>query len=177
MLDALISDTISRFGKQHETAVGLSLLIPKQVVQCDDFKPLEDSTRFFAKIISDFNINVTLKLLKAEISKWRIRWQQCKVTPPTTAIDIYSNCDVRFYPFIKQLLQVQCTLPVSVAAAERSFSKLTWLKVTLSTDSQNHTPLDWTLLYNNAWQCSAFMPHNRVVYFGYLHCANYSYRI
>ena len=56
---------ISRFGKQHEIAVDLSLLVPKQVVQCDDFKPLEDSTRFYAKIISDFNIDVTLKIAES----------------------------------------------------------------------------------------------------------------
>jgi len=135
MLDALISDMISRFGKQHEIAVGLSLLVPKQVVQCDDFKPLEDSTRFYAKIISDFNIDLTLKLLKAEVSKWRLQWQKCKLTPPTTAIDSYSNCDVSFYPLIKQLLQILCTLPVSVATAERSFSTLrrlkTWTRSTM----------------------------------------------
>ena len=31
MLDAQISDMISQFGKQHGIAVGLSLLVPKQV--------------------------------------------------------------------------------------------------------------------------------------------------
>jgi len=87
VLDALISYMISCFGKQHEIAVSLSLLVPKQVVYCDDFKTLEDSTRFFTKIISDFNIDVILKLLKAEVSKWRLH-TKCTLMPPITAIDV-----------------------------------------------------------------------------------------
>jgi len=99
-------------------------------VQYDDFKTIEDSTRFYTKIIGDFNNDVTLKLRKAEISKIEIApaWQKSKLTPPTTAIDSYSNCDVRFYPIIKQLLQILCTLPVSVATTERFFSTLRQLK-------------------------------------------------
>jgi hypothetical protein len=39
-LDALVSDMICRFGKQHKDAVGPSLLVHQQSVRCAHFKPL-----------------------------------------------------------------------------------------------------------------------------------------
>ena len=105
---------------------------------CADFKPLEVSAKFYNDIISNYNIDMTLKLIRAEITQWRQQWQKVvenRKEVPTTAIDGFINCDSDFYPVISKLLQILCTLPVSVATAERSFSTLrrlkTWTRSTM----------------------------------------------
>ena len=141
MLDAIINDMISRFGKQHKVAVGLSLLVPKQSVQCADFKPLEDSARFYNNIISDYSTDVTLKLLKAEVTKWRLQWQTSlaknKVAPPVTAIDGFSHCDGDFFPLSRnycrycarfQYLLLQLSVPFRRYVDLRPGPALPWAR-------------------------------------------------
>ena len=141
MLDAIINDMISRFGKQHKIAVGLSLLVPKQSVQCADFKPLEDSARFYNNIISDYSTDVTLKLLKAEVTKWRLQWQTSlaknKVAPPVTAIDGFSHCDGDFFPLSRnycrycarfQYLLLQLSVPFRRYVDLRPGPALPWAR-------------------------------------------------
>lgn len=57
---------------------------------------------------------------------------------PSTAIDALCECDEHIFPTIFQLLTILCTLPVSVATSERSFSTLrrvkTWLRSQMQED-------------------------------------------
>ncbi|ESN95644.1 hypothetical protein HELRODRAFT_86572 [Helobdella robusta] len=47
---------------------------------------------------------------------------------PKTAIEALALCNSNLYPTIHSLLSILCTMPVSVATAERSFSTLRRLK-------------------------------------------------
>ena len=134
-------DKISRFCCKQIIANNLFAIKSWNfVLLCADFKPLEVSAKFYNDIISNYNIDndMTLKLLRAEIMQWRQQWQKVvenRKEVPTTAIDGFINCDSDFYPVISKLLQILCTLPVSVATAERSFSTLrrlkTWTRSTM----------------------------------------------
>lgn len=57
---------------------------------------------------------------------------------PPTAIDALNKCDPNIFPTVYQLLSIVCTLPISVATAERSFSTLrrvkTWLRSRMQED-------------------------------------------
>ena len=65
--------------------------------------------------------------LRAEFELWKQRWHAA-AEPPKTALDAYTACNAFLYPNLYILLQVLVTLPVTTAAAERSFSILKRLK-------------------------------------------------
>jgi hypothetical protein len=72
---------------------------------------------------------------------WEKRERDALSFIPTTAIESFTKCDAMFYPIISNLLQILCTLPVSVATAESSFSTLrrlkTWTRTTMGEDRLN----------------------------------------
>ena len=130
-----------RFGRFQKVAMDLSLLVPKLSVKCDDFALVEEAAGFYNDIVTSYSTDVTLKLLRAEIMQWCMHWQKCEIAQqplPVSAIDAFSKCDEHFYPVIRKLLHILCTLPVSVATAERSFSNLrrlkTWTRSTMGED-------------------------------------------
>ena len=140
MLDSVISDMTSRFGKYQKIA-WLSLLVPKTAVKCADFSPVEAAVLFYNSILGPYKSDITVKLLKAEILQWcsfREKREGEALPLPATAVESFVKCDDMFYPFIRKLLQILCTLPVSVATAERSFSTLrrikTWTRATMGED-------------------------------------------
>jgi hypothetical protein len=134
VLDNILTDMMHRFGKNQQTAMTLDILIPSNTVKtCSvaDFQSVEQSANFYASIIcSEATANsctVAVKAIHGEISNWRTMWikrQGDNKPVPSNAIDTYVSCDQQFYPYIKRLVQILCTLPVSVATAERSFSTL-----------------------------------------------------
>jgi hypothetical protein len=146
VLDNILTDMMHRFGKNQQTAMTLDILIPSNTVKtCSvaDFQSVEQSANFYASIIcSEATANsctVAVKAIHGEISNWRTMWikrQGDNKPVPSNAIDTYVSCDQQFYPYIKRLVQILCTLPVSVATAERSFSTLrrlkTWTRSTMS---------------------------------------------
>jgi len=77
---------------------------------------------------------------KAEFILWKNKWNDgCAPNTdsfkPCNAFDAYDQCPV-LYPNIKLLLQILCTLPVTSAAPERTFSMLwrlkSWLRSTMA---------------------------------------------
>lgn len=146
MLDSVLSDMTARFGKYQKIASGLSLLVPKIAIKCTDFTPVEAAVVFYSSILGlgAYKSDITVKLLKAEIFQWRSFWEKREIQTqpvhpvPTTAVESFVACDAMFYPIISKLLQILCTLPVSVATAERSFSTLrrlkTWTRATMGED-------------------------------------------
>ena len=66
--------------------------------------------------------------LKNEIKRWQDHWLKTTVSAPTNLKDCSDFADPDFYPNIRQLLLVGCTLPIGSCEAERSFSVLKRLK-------------------------------------------------
>jgi len=64
---------------------------------------------------------------------------------PENAVDALKHCDIEFYPNVHQLLMILCTLPITSAECERSFSTLRWLKTylrsTMSSDRESDLAL------------------------------------
>nr|CAH7761884.1 unnamed protein product [Callosobruchus chinensis] len=74
--------------------------------------------------------------LRSEIEIWKIKFRNfTKESLPNSASETLPLCDPNIYPKIYELLKILCTLPVSVASAERSFSSLktlkSWLRSTM----------------------------------------------
>jgi hypothetical protein len=146
VLDNILTDMMHRFGKNQLTAMTLDILIPSNILNtCSvaDFQSVEQSANFYASIICSEatanNCTVAVKPSMERVINWRTMWikrQGDNKPVPSNAIDIYVSCDQQFYPYIKRLVQILCTLKVSVATAERSFSTLrrlyTWTCSTIS---------------------------------------------
>jgi hypothetical protein len=112
MLDNVINDMLIRFGKFQKVAMGLSLLVPKLSVKCDDFAVVEEAAVFYNDILTSYSTDVTLKLLKTEIMQWCMHCKKYEIAQkplPMSATDAFSKCDEHFYPLIRKLLQILCT--------------------------------------------------------------------
>ena len=78
-------------------------------------------------------------LFRSEYNLWMEQWAHTDLDKlPKSAIDTLNACSSSLYPTLKQLLQILCTLPVSVAYAERSFSCVrrlkTWMRSRMGAD-------------------------------------------
>lgn len=84
---------------------------------------------YLSKVFENDDL-IKLKL-KSEIDFWTLEWQkkfQLNENVPDSALETYKKCNAEIYPTLKIILQILCTLPVTVASAKRSFSALKRLK-------------------------------------------------
>lgn len=83
----------------------------------------------FEKLVEFYSPSVD-KNCYAELRLWKARLAKENVTPKT-AIEALQQCDKRVFPNISKLLQILCSLPVSTATPERTFSALKRIKTYL----------------------------------------------
>ena len=62
------------------------------------------------------------KSLGNELRRWQTMWQSAEKEPPSNLVLALGACDVDAFPNIHRRLLIACTLPISSAEAERSFS-------------------------------------------------------
>ena len=94
-------------------------------------------------MFNSFIINKKILIISGELELWFKFWNKnigvwSEDQFPSTAIDALGKCDPNIFPTVYQLLSIVCTLPMSVATAERSFSTLrrvkTWLRSRMQED-------------------------------------------
>lgn len=72
----------------------------------------------------------------AELKLWKIKLTRLNVVPKSS-LEAFLLCDTTNFPNINKLLKILCTLPVSTATPERTFSTLKRVKTYLrNTTSQ-----------------------------------------
>lgn len=106
----------------------------------------------FSKTISDefnelvqFYLDTDLQIVKAELQLWHIKLEKNK-EQPKNALDALRVCNKEIFPNIHRLLKILCTIPVSTATPERTFSCLNRLKSYLRS-TMTEIPL-LTFIYN-----------------------------
>ena len=68
-------------------------------------------------------------MVKEEIHQWKIEWQDvAEKDRPNTAASARKACDKGRFPNLKRLLRILCTLPLTSAECERTFSCMRRLK-------------------------------------------------
>lgn len=130
-LDCVCVDLKTRFSTEVLDAFKLPLLLPESVVKLSNFELDETVQCILNRFSSLLGCNMILETmkLKGEVSLWQQKWKsEATSFDGTRAIDVLNGCDKDIYPTIHTLFQVLCTMPVSNASAERSFSSLQRLK-------------------------------------------------
>ena len=136
LLDQVGHDLKERFSPEVLNSFNLPNLIPKKVVKLES----SDKNALVNTLMEQFgqlpNMHINEISLRSELDHWKTRCNNMHEDElETEAIQSLKSCDQDVYPTILKLLQILCTLPVTNASAERSFSTLrllkTWLRTTM----------------------------------------------
>lgn len=107
-----------------------------------DFADLSPAIKFYASLV-DFET-----IVRNEYRLWREKFKDAQ-TLPNNAIQAIHLCSSIYFPNIYKLLQILCTLPVTTASNERTFSSLKFLKNYLRSSMNDNRLNGLALLYVN----------------------------
>ena len=131
LVHSLISQLKDRFtGDSNNHTRALLSLIPSVFLELQE----HHIRREF------FHVLPTPRSLYGELERWMRLWRNEKPDDvPLNFIESLRACDMESFPNIHQLLVIGCTLPITSAEAERTFSLLQRIKVyTRSTLTEEH---------------------------------------
>ena len=132
LLDSLIIQMQDRFSDEDRHARHLLYLVPSIIV--NDSLELSEATEGMLSWENDLPFP---KSLGNELRRWQSMWQSAEKELPSNLLLALGACDVDAFPNIHRLLLIACTLPISSAEAERSFSLMKRIKTcTRSTMSE-----------------------------------------
>ncbi|KAF0728332.1 52 kDa repressor of the inhibitor of the protein kinase-like, partial [Aphis craccivora] len=99
---------------------------------------LSDHFKKHKQIITDLEklipsrINPDSTVFNEKFCTWKLKWLKYNIDKkPSNAVESLLECNKRFFPNIRKLLEILATLPLSTATAERTFSTLRRLKTYL----------------------------------------------
>ena len=111
----------------YATISQFMLLLPSEMAVCEEVLASSD----IADLIRVYGEDLpSLRSIDAELHSWSIKWKgkidSCK--HQDTPAKVLTTIDCDFFPNIKQLLKIACTLAVTSVKCERSISCLRYLK-------------------------------------------------
>lgn len=136
-LDNMVEDLKNRFSKNTLDVYNLSTMFPRNDFHAD-VECLKELIRKYQSFL-EYSPEIVLADLIQELERWNLHWDNKKEeTESIGAIDLLNECNAIIYPRINFFLRISCTLSVSNASAERSFSALkrllTWMRTTMTED-------------------------------------------
>ena len=139
-LDSLINQLEERFGGEESTGHVLLCLIPSVFLKKSSSRELPEHLEELLFWQQDLPCS---KSLGSELRRWQALWQQKskddEADIPNNLLLALGSCDIDSFPNIHCLLMIACTLPITSAEAERSFSLLRRMKTyTRSTLAEEH---------------------------------------
>ena len=132
LLDSLIIQMQDRFSDENRHARHLLYLVPSIIV--NNTQELSEAAKGMLFWENDLPFP---KSLGNELRRWQTMWQSAEKELPHNLLLALGACDEDTFPNIHRLLLIACTLPISSAEAERSFSLMKRIKTcTRSTMSE-----------------------------------------
>lgn len=132
LLDSLIIQMQDRFSDEDRHARHLLYLVPSIIV--NNTQELSEAAKGMLFWENDLPFP---KSLGNELRRWQTMWQSAEKELPNNLLLALCAIDEDTFPNIHRLLLIACTLPISSAEAERSFSLMKRIKTcTRSTMSE-----------------------------------------
>lgn len=133
-LDELNSSLVNSFSKHKKTLVSLQNIIPINAIKFK-YENIVDAIHFY---LADFENGEAM--IQGEWTVWVEKWKMVDTTIekiPKNALSALKVCQVDLFPNIYILLKILCTVPITTASVERSFSTLGRLKTYLRNQNGN----------------------------------------
>ena len=125
VLDHLLAELNTRFSSHQKTALQGLHLVPSLLVKGS----LATVTNKVLEVGQLYEVDLpSVSALKSELHSWYTRWKStereygCAALPSSLATTLPKIS--KFYPNIKALITVLCTLPVTSCSAERSLKRI-----------------------------------------------------
>lgn len=141
LLDNIIQDLEFRFSQKVFDILEINNLIPTVLLKKtdDEIKVIKENVSQYLQNFENQSKEYILIKLNSELELWLQKWKNTEINAlPDSALSSLKFCDKEMYPYVHLALRIFCTMPVSVASAERSFSSLkrlkTWLRSTMAQD-------------------------------------------
>ena len=130
-LDHLESEINSRFTELQSTAAKGMSIVPATLCVTTPAASVKELDKNIDRLVTNYmaDLEDDRDLVKEEIHQWKIEWQDiAEKDRPNTAASALKACDKRRFPDVKRLLRILCTLPLTSAECERTFSCMRMLK-------------------------------------------------
>jgi hypothetical protein len=126
-VDTFISELNERFLMHREVLNSFQVLLPQGEFETPSAEEEQALLCLHQKYVSDINHSQMAAL--GELRVWYKTVSRLAKNPPQNALESLTHCNEGIiYPFIRKMLQVMATLPVTTCAAERFFYTLRYLK-------------------------------------------------
>lgn len=135
LLDSLINQLEDRYNVEGRHAHSLLCLVPTILLSSGDIET--EGLHFWQRDLPFPNS------LVSEARRWKALWHSTNegqnAAIPDSLLSSLASCDIDSFPNIHSLLVIACTLPITSAEAERSFSLMRRIKnYTRSTMTEGH---------------------------------------
>jgi len=78
------------------------------------------------------------QVFDVELFRWRRKWLNADQDLPNSAVQALEECNHEFFPNVHKLLRILCTLPITSAECEQSFSTFLRLKTYLRASEREY---------------------------------------
>nr|CAI5827617.1 unnamed protein product [Callosobruchus analis] len=132
LLDNITTDLKHRFDFNNIRLYYMNVCIPDIIIKSDE-SSIHEAAEYLSsnyKNLPGKPLALTKQSLLGELQVWKEFWlPECSNKEASgTASSAFDHCNQDMFPCLFTLLQIFCTIPVSVASSERSFSALRRIK-------------------------------------------------
>ena len=135
LLDHLISEIDTYFDPNNDAGMSSLLCLLPALLVSREGNPVRAAFQSYADDLP------SPQVFDVELFRWRRKWQNADQDHlPSSAAQALEEFNHEFFPKVHKLLRILCTLPITSAEYERSFSTLrrlkTYLRATMTSERE-----------------------------------------